>query len=156
MSLSMLGFRVGRRRNNPSASEDPETTPKPSSTEQTTQPHPSICLSLAPISNRALNPSACFEPGLCSNLPSDHPPLTAVASRMHATRTIVSQQSISCRHLRVVVFTLQSCCPAETYRFPAAFVAPGQASQPPLMFNTRLQQSTVNQCILWCDSVFVS
>lgn len=56
----MLWFRVGQRRNNPSASEDPETTPKPSSAEQTIQPQPSICLSLAPISNRALKSQFMF------------------------------------------------------------------------------------------------
>lgn len=148
VSLSKLGFRVGRRRNNPSASEDPETTPKPSSTEQAIQPQPSTCSSLAPVSNRASNPSTCFEPGLCSNLPSDHPPLTIVASWMHVTTRMRASlltnvprachaSIFSCRRLQAVFQSSQDPL------LPAASLAPRHATQPPLMGNARLQQSTV-------------
>lgn len=129
----MLGLRVGRRRNNPSASEDPETTPKPSSTEQATNRNKaSASLARTDFQSRILNPSSCFEPEHFSrNLPADRPSATHArrpprqhTARMGAnlpacqacpTRIPPRGQSICCRHLRGrALLTPQSSCPSPT------------------------------------------
>lgn len=121
-------------------------------------------LSLAPISNRALNPSSCFEPGLSMNLPSDHPPLTLAASPVHTTRLDASlssqgpplEQSICRHHFRVVLASWSSC-----HALLLSCCFPSSPTSTPLdslwcLAREVAAGSNANQCVLLCDPVFGS